>query len=218
MKASASLAQMSMLSDSPSLVEDSPSCNPGTDMECEVIVSMITASSPATPIRVRVHIQEDNTTPPFSKTTLAFLDSGAMGNFIHPRFVARCKIPTFPRHSPLSLQMVTGTKFYQVTEQVRVQMHTGHGHHEIITLNVAPVGPHNIILGLPWIKYHGAQFDWDKGEITHWSPRCKGRCYTAVAVLNVECPDVEECLNPDLSEELAEVYAVELGHTASKKI
>ena len=70
--------------------EDRTPCNLGTDLECEVIVSVITASSPATPIKVRVHIQEDNTNPPFSETTLAFLDSGAMGNFIHPRLVTRC--------------------------------------------------------------------------------------------------------------------------------
>ena len=103
-------------------------------------------------------------------------------------------------------------------EQVRVQMDTGHGHRKTITLNVAPVGTHSIILGLPWIRYHGVQFDWDKGEITHWSPRCEGCCYAAVAALDTKCPDVEECPTPDLIEELAEVYAIELGHTASKKI
>ena len=188
------------------------------DSECEVVVSTLTASSPATPIKVRIYIQEDSTNPAFSGNALAFLDSGAMGNFIHPCFVAQCRIPTFPRPSPLSLQTVVGTRFYQVTKQARVRMHTTPGHHETITLNVAPIGSHDIILGLPWIKYHGVQFDWENGNIAHWSPKCEGRCYTSIAVLDTNCPDVEEHPTPEISADLVDIYAIELGHTAAKKL
>ena len=206
-----------MFSD-PSLVEDRTPCSPGMDSECKVIVSAITASSPSTPIKVRIYIQEDSTTPPFSRSALAFLDSGAMGNFIHPCLVAHYQIPTSPHPLPLSLQTVTGARFYQVMKQVHIQMHMTHGHHEVITLNIAPIGAHDVILGLPWIKYHGVQFNWKKGEITHWSPECEGHCYTSVASLDTECPNMEEHPVPDLSVELVEVYAVELGHAVSKKI
>ena len=97
-------------------------------------------------------------------------------------------------------------------------MHTTHGHHEVIMLNVAPIGSHDVILGLPWIKYHRVQLDWNMGEITQWSLNCKGRCYTSVATLDTECPNIEESPTPELSTELVEVYAIELGHMASKKI
>ena len=59
--------------------------NVDTDLECSMNVSSLSASSPTSPILLPVHIQEeDSTVPPFSTTLKAFIDSGVMGNFIHP--------------------------------------------------------------------------------------------------------------------------------------
>jgi len=50
-----------------------------------MIVSLLTASAPVKPILLLVCIQEEtNTMPPFSAALSTFIDSGAMGNFIHP--------------------------------------------------------------------------------------------------------------------------------------
>jgi hypothetical protein len=59
------------------------------DFECSVLVSTLTASSPTKPFLLPVRIQETPESPhPFSTAGKAFVDSGAMGNFIHPRLVA----------------------------------------------------------------------------------------------------------------------------------
>jgi len=157
------------------------------DSECSAIVSLLTASSSVKPILLPVRIQEEpNTSPPFSIAVSAFIDSGAMGNFIHPRIVKKFSIPTSPCSTPIQLQMVTGSRFFSVTTQVKVQMITRHGHEETITLNVAPVGKHDLILGLPWCTYHGVQFDWQTSDINQWSPECEGRCFASLAPLLVK--------------------------------
>lgn len=64
-------------------------------------------------------------------------------------------------------------------------------HMEKITLNVAPIGKHNLILGIPWCMYHGIQFDWKNRGILNWSPECEGRCFTTLAPLLVKVLDPE---------------------------
>ena len=116
-----------------------------------------------------------------------------MGNFIHPCLVKCLGIPTQPRENPLQLQTVTGNKFHSVDKQATLVLTTKHGHEETITLNVAPVGRHNLILGLPWCQYHRVQFDWNNRKINQWSPDYEGRCFPSnVSLLQVRtlCPDV----------------------------
>jgi deoxyuridine 5'-triphosphate nucleotidohydrolase len=109
-----------------------------------------------------------------------------MGNFIHPQLVTQLGIPTKPCPKPLELQTVTGAHFYHVKKQVTLLLTIQHGHEETITLNIAPVGKHDIILGLPWCKYHRVQFDWTVKDILAWSPNCKGRCFpTPISTLQV---------------------------------
>ena len=158
----------------------------------DIHVSTLSSSSISKPFEIKVHISEDVTQIPYSTTTKAFIDSGAMGNFIHPRLVKRLGIPTKARDSPLQLQTVTGNKFHSVDKQATIVLTTQHGHEETITLNVAPVGRHDIILGLPWCQYHGIQFDWINHDISQWSPECEGRCFPSnVSMLQVRtlCPD-----------------------------
>jgi len=162
--------------------------------ECSVIVSTLTASSPTKPFLLEVRIQENPEDPtPFSCTGQAFVDSGAMGNFIHPRLVTKFGIPTFPRPTPLRLRTVTGTNFHDVSQQVRVSLITKHGHEEVITLDVAPIGKHNIILGLPWCTYHEVQFDWNHRDITQWSPSCENRCFPS----HIIAPLLVQLMSPE---------------------
>ena len=51
-------------------------------------------------------------------------------------------------------------------------MTTQHGHEEDITLDVAPIRKHKILLGLPWCCLHQIQFDWEQGDIYKWGPDC----------------------------------------------
>ena len=119
-------------------------------------LSALSASSPTKPFEITVRIREDSPTQnPVTTPLTAFIDSGAMGNFIHPRVVKRLHLPLTARETPLELQTVTGNKFYAVRKQARLTLTTRHGHEETIALNVAPVGRHDLILGLPWCQYHG---------------------------------------------------------------
>jgi len=65
-------------------------------------------------------------------------------------------------------------------------MITQHSHEESITLDVTPVGKHNLILGLPWCTYHGVQFDWHYLDINQWSPECEGHCFASLTPLLVK--------------------------------
>ena len=159
----------------------------------DVNVSTLSASTPTKPFEIRVHIREDSPTQnPKTIPLTAFIDSGAMGNFIHPCVVKQHRLPLTPRATPLELQTVTGNKFYAVKQQAHVTLTTRHGHEETIALNVAPVGRHDLLLGLPWCQHHGIQFDWVNRDIAGWSPDCEGRCFhTPVAPLLIhkKCPD-----------------------------
>jgi len=165
--------------------------------ECSVVISTLTASDPIKPFLLPVRIQEDPLShhTPFSYQESAFVDSGAMGNFIHPRLVTQLNIQTQPRPNKLRLHTVTGKTFFTVEQQVKIALITKHGHEEVITLDVAPVGKHNLILGLPWCMFHEVQFDWNEQDITQWSPACEGRCFPShiVAPLHVQLlsPDAQ---------------------------
>jgi deoxyuridine 5'-triphosphate nucleotidohydrolase len=172
------------------------SCMEDMDLENELDVSTLTTSNPCLPIMIKVCIKEESSGDILDQID-TFLDCRAMGNFIHPRLVQKMGLTTILHDTPLSLQMVTGTCFHQVTRQVRVELTTRHGHSETILLNVAPVGTHNVILGLPWFRHHGVQMDWDNGDIVKWSPNCEGRCFAMIAGLETTpalfvqklCPD-----------------------------
>jgi len=130
--------------------------------------TIVSALSPDYPksFNIPVHIQEEI---PLS----AFIDSGAMGNFIHPHVITAHQIPTMKRACPLHLQTVTGKTFHIVTHQVQTQMTTCHRHKETIMLDMAPVRKHKILLRLPWCKLHKVQFDWNNHDILQWGPECK---------------------------------------------
>jgi hypothetical protein len=131
-----------------------------------------TLTSKGEPFLLPVTIQEENPIP-----LKAFIDSGAMGNFIHPRTVAQFSLQTSKRPKKLRLQTVTRRTFTKVELQVITHLTTRHGHSERITLDVAPIGQHDLILGLPWLALHGVQLDWKNNNITGWSLSCETSCF-----------------------------------------
>ena len=52
-------------------------------------------------------------------------------------------------------------------------MVTRHGHQEDITFDVAPIGKHELLLGLLWCRLHQIQVDWDNNNIMKWGPECE---------------------------------------------
>ena len=64
------------------------------------------------------------------------VDSGAMGNFIHPRFVSEHRLVTKDR-TPLVVNDVNSRLLSCVDQQVEIRMDMG-GHSETLTFDVAP--------------------------------------------------------------------------------
>jgi hypothetical protein len=77
----------------------------------------------------------------------ALIDSGAMGNFIHEDMVHALGLKRQPG-SPLPLLDIKGLKIGELKFQVTVHLHIG-SHEEKITMDVAPIRNHWMILGLP---------------------------------------------------------------------
>jgi hypothetical protein len=148
--------------------------------------------------------------------TTAMVDSGAMGNFIHLRFVREHNLVTKER-TPLTINNVNGHLLSHVDQQVEVQMEVGH-HSETLTFDVAPLGGNNIILGLPWLQQHDPQLQWSSGKVTFTSDYCEEHCLDqpASTILNqrplirtpiAETPEIES--NP-ISTEEAELFVIEV--------
>ena len=62
----------------------------------DIHVSTLSSMSLSKPFEILVCILEDVTQIPYSANIKAFINSSAMGNFIHPRLVKRLGIPTQP--------------------------------------------------------------------------------------------------------------------------
>jgi len=70
---------------------------------------------------------------------------------------------------------VKGLKIGKIAFQVKVQIRIG-SHVETIVLDVAPIGLHRMILGLPWLQAHDPQIQWSSGHIKFMSPYCNFNC------------------------------------------
>jgi hypothetical protein len=104
----------------------------------------------------------------------AMVDSGTMGNFIHPRFIKLHKLVMKPCE-PLVVNDVNGRLLSCVDRQAEIQM-TIRGHSEMLTFDVAPLGKHNIVLGLPWLQQHDPIVQWSSGKLTFASDYCERHC------------------------------------------
>ena len=82
--------------------------------------------------------------------TTAMVDSGAMGKFIHPQFVKEHELVT-KNCTPLIVNDVNSQLLSCMDQQVEVQMMV-RNHAKTLTFDVAPLGKHNIVLGLLWLQ------------------------------------------------------------------
>jgi hypothetical protein len=106
--------------------------------------------------------------------TTAMVDSGAMGNFIHPRFIELHELVT-KTHEPLIVNDMNGCLLSKVDQQVEIRMTIG-GHSETLMFDIAPLGKHNIVLGLPWLQQHNPTVHWSSGKLTFASDYCEQQC------------------------------------------
>ena len=70
---------------------------------------------------------------------------------------------------------VKGLKIGSLAFQVKVNIRIG-AHEEQIVLDVAPIGTHQLILGLPWLEVHDPTVHWCTGHIQFNSQHCNLHC------------------------------------------
>ena len=104
-------------------------------------------------------------------------------------------------------------------QQVEVWMMVGN-HSETLTFNIAPLGKHNIVLGLLWLQRHNLTIQWTSGKVTFASNYCEEHCLAqpASTFLN-QCPivprvtiesKVSELTVEPLSEQEIDLFAVKI--------
>jgi hypothetical protein len=108
------------------------------------------------------------------KPSKTLIDSGTMGNFIHEDLVQQLGLVRQP-HTPLPLLDVKGIRIGELRHQVTITLCIG-AHAEKLTLDVAPIGQHQIILGLPWLEAHDLDVTWSTGRIRFGSHYCNENC------------------------------------------
>jgi hypothetical protein len=104
----------------------------------------------------------------------AMVDSGAMGNFIHPRFIKLHELVMKPRE-PLVVNSVNSRLLSHMDRQAEIRM-TIRGHSKMLTFDVAPLGKHNIVLGLLWLQQHDPIMQWSSGKLTFTLDYCERHC------------------------------------------
>jgi hypothetical protein len=133
-----------------------------------VINAVLTPYTLAKHLSIPVHVNKAE------RPHLALLDSGAMGNFIHEHLVQELGLTCIP-WCPLPLMDVKGLKIGSLSFQVKVDIRIG-SHEEQIILDVAPIGSHRLILGLPWLEAHDPTIQWSTGHIQFNSQHCNMHC------------------------------------------
>lgn len=102
------------------------------------------------------------------RTWKALIDSGATGNYVST--YAANWMKTRRKQEPYELLLVDGKAKRDnngvVSEETTpTTMKMGH-HHELISLDVTPMGRrYQIILGMPWMQKHNPSIDWARARI-----------------------------------------------------
>ncbi|CAJ0945012.1 unnamed protein product [Ranitomeya imitator] len=87
-------------------------------------------------------------------------------------------IPLVMLTKPVTVRVVNGSTLpSQITHQtIPFTFSVSPSHQEIISLLVIPEGIDEVLLGIPWLRYHSPHIEWSSGRILGWSKSCKGRC------------------------------------------
>ncbi len=116
--------------------------------------------------------------------TVAFIDSGAAGNFIDAEFAKTHKIPLVPCESHLAVAALDGRplgsgRIHFTTEDLTLL--TGALHTETIRLFVFQSPQTPLILGLPWLERHNPHISWSERQISRWSEYCLQNCLSCTS-------------------------------------
>lgn len=113
---------------------------------------------------------------------MALIDSGATSNFIHTNFVQQHNISQKLKEKPIPLEVADGRPIStghitHSTPSLNLVI-KNQDHSEKIIFDIAPLGRHQVILGIPWLKKHNPAIKWSTHSIKFDSDYCKAHCNT----------------------------------------
>ena len=124
-------------------------------------IHLVTAKIHANTISLPVAIKKNECQ---SVETLALIDSGAGGQFIHRDYVEQLGLSTQPLKRVITAQNVDGTpnRTGTINSYVDLTMEID-GKIMDTRLLVTGLGSQRIILGFPWLNEHNPDIDWKTG-------------------------------------------------------
>lgn len=195
-----------------------------------VDMSYATINASVTPYALTKHLSIPIYLNKAERSCKALLDSGAMGNFIHEQLVEELGLVRTP-WNPLPLLDVKGIKIGELAFQANVLMRVG-AHEEKITLDIAPIGNHKLILGLPWLQAHNPTIDWSTGHTQFNSQHCNDHClpqphdtfaqqepilFNQSTEINQNDINSESSDATTMEPDLVNIYAIDLMLTATEE-
>jgi hypothetical protein len=124
----------------------------------------------------------------------AMIDSGTEGIFLNRKYVEKNRLECMRLQHPIPVFNIDGTlnKDGSIKETVSIQVE-GSGHVENLRCFVTELGDNNMILGLPWLKKHNPDVEWNTGKIlirgsteSGAEPREDQPCFRKVAATRLQ--------------------------------
>lgn len=136
----------------------------------------------------------------------ALMDSGSQVNTIHPSLVKIHKLPIIPHPLPYPIQTINRSPVQDdlVRYQCKVSMNIGK-HNEEIILDIVNTGRHGIVLGLPWLRLHNPNINWEENTLV-FNKKClnhlhnKSQIDEIITINTVELQDEAELKKTILKE------------------
>jgi len=104
------------------------------------------------------------------------IDSGATGNFISTRYVTSQHLNWKLKRNPYRLTLADGSPVSQEGGWVRKEVYLPElsfgKHQEPITLDTISMD-HDLILGMPWLRKHNPEVDWDRQKLAFLRCKCE---------------------------------------------
>src|SRR5579859_3461024 len=134
---------------------------------------VLAATPGSNSFKLRVEIQTTDTQE--IKAAMALLDCGASRLFVHRRFVEKERLNMRSLTNPIQVRNVDGTsnEAGPITEVLNLILRY-QGHSERATFAVTSIGDQDLILGLPWLRQHNPEVNWQTEEVK--MSRCPERC------------------------------------------
>ena len=144
------------------------------------VFSVILANMTSQSIRIPLTID-------LSKTeiieTLALIDSGAGGIFIHTDYAEQLGLKQIPLDKSITAQNIDGTsnKRGLMTHYVLININVGE-RKLLIKAYVVGLGKESLILGFPWLQKYNPIIDWKTGKIQFQNKHHKAVILKAVNI------------------------------------